>query len=152
MITEKKLKWYYGKALATAEASPDEETKVASLLIHQESGAVISEGFNGFIRDAEDSILPKTRPDKYDVMIHAECNMLCNAVQHGVSSRNCVVFCTLSPCVKCTRMLYQAGIRDIYIKNFYRDFEENQAMKDLELTVTTIGEFSRITLEPKRKT
>jgi hypothetical protein len=48
------------------------------------------------------------------------------------------------------RMLFQAGITEIYVENIYGDFQRNCSMKDLKLTVTTIGEFSRIDLEPKR--
>jgi dCMP deaminase len=151
MITEKKLNYYHARAVATAMASPDEQTKVGALLIHGESGAVISEGYNGFIRGADDDNLPKTRPDKYDYVIHAEVNLLCNAVMHGVSSNKCIIYCTISPCISCMRSLYQAGIKEIYVKGFYADFTKCSSMKDLKLTVTSIGEFSRIELEPKKE-
>ena len=151
MITEKRLNYYHTRALAVASGSPDEQTKVGALLIHGESGAVISEGYNGFIRGAQDEILPKTRPDKYEYMIHAETNLLCNAVRHGVSANKCVIYCTISPCVGCMRTLYQAGIKEIYVKGFYVDFTRCSSMKDLKLTVTSIGEFSRIELEPKKE-
>lgn len=150
MITEKKLKYYHTRALAAASASPDEQTKVGALLIHGESGAVIAEGYNGFIRGADDDNLPKTRPEKYDYMIHAETNLICNAVRHGISTNNCVMFCTISPCIKCMRMIYQAGIKEIYIKSFYTDYEQCASMNDLKILITNVGEFSKITLEPKR--
>jgi dCMP deaminase len=150
MITEKKLNHYHLRALATASASPDPSTKVGALLIHGESGAVIADGFNGFIRKANDERLPTTRPEKYDYIIHAETNLLCNAVRHGISTNNCVVYCTISPCIKCMRMLYQAGITEIYVKGFYSDFDRCSAMLDLSLFVTTQGEFSKIEIKPKR--
>lgn len=150
LITEKKLKYYHTRALATASASPDEQTKVGALLIHGESGAVIAEGYNGFIRGAPDDSLPKTRPEKYDYIIHAETNLICNAVRHGISTNNCVMFCTISPCIKCMRMICQTGIKEIYIKSFYTDYEQCSNMDDLKITVTNVGEFSKITLEPKR--
>lgn len=150
MITEKKLNYYHLRAVATASASPDPSTKVGALLVHGESGAVIAEGFNGFIRGAEDDKLPLTRPEKYDYIIHAETNLLCNAVLHGISTNNCVIYCTISPCVKCMRMLYQAGIKEVYVKGFYSDFAQCSSMLDLFLDVTTQGEFSRIEIKPKR--
>jgi dCMP deaminase len=148
MITEKKLSYYLTRAIATASASPDPSTKVGALLIHPESGAVIGEGYNGFIRGAPDHKIPTTRPEKYDYIIHAETNLLCNAVRHGISTYNCVIFCTISPCIKCMRMLYQAGIREVYVKGFYSDFDRCSSMLDLSLSVTTIGEFSKITIKP----
>lgn len=150
MITDKKLNYYHIRALATASASPDTSTKVGALLIHGESGAVIAEGYNGFIRGAQDDKLPMTRPEKYDYIIHAETNLLCNAVRHGVSTNKCVIYCTISPCIKCMRMLYQAGITEVYVKGFYSDFEQCSNMLDLSLSVTTQGEFSRIEIKPKR--
>lgn len=150
MITEKKLNYYHVRALATASASPDESTKVGALLIHGESGAVIAEGYNGYIRGAEDDKIPKTRPEKYDYTIHAEINLICNAVRHGVSADKCVIYCTISPCIKCMRTLYQSGITKVYVKGFYSDFDQCSNMLDLKLTVTSIGEFSMIQLEPKR--
>ena len=150
MITNKKLNYYHIRALATASASPDPSTKVAALLIHGESGAVICEGYNGFIRGAEDEKIPTTRPEKYDYIIHAETNLLCNAVRHGISTDKCLIYCTISPCVKCMRMLYQAGIKEIYVKGFYSDFEQCSNMLDLDLTVTNQDEFSRIEIKPKR--
>lgn len=150
MITEKKLKYYHTRAIATASASPDPSTKVGALLIHGESGAVIAEGYNGFVRGAEDDKLPTTRPEKYDYIIHAETNLLCNAVRHGISTSKCAMFCTISPCIKCMRMLYQAGITEVYVKGFYGDFEQSASMLDLSLSVTTQGEFSKIEIKPKR--
>jgi dCMP deaminase len=150
MISEKKLNYYHLRALATASASPDSSTKVGALLIHGESGAVIAEGYNGFIRGAPDDKLPNTRPEKYDYIIHAETNLLCNAVRHGISTNNCVLYCTISPCIRCVRMLYQAGIKEVYVKGFYADFDASVAMLDLDLSVTSLGEFSRIELKPKR--
>lgn len=151
MITDKKLNYYHIRALATASMSPDEQTKVGALLINKDSGAVIAEGYNGFIRGADDESLPKTRPEKYDYMIHAEMNLICNAVQHGVSTKDCVVYCTISPCIKCMRMLFQAGIKEIYVKSFYSDYQQCSTMKDLDIEVTNINEFSNIRLQPKRK-
>lgn len=150
MITEKKLRAYYRRALAVAEDSPDPSTKVSALLVHRESGAVLADGFNGFIRGAPDHKIPTTRPEKYDYIIHAEANLLCNAVRHGISTSNCVLFCTISPCIKCMRMIYQAGITEVYVKGFYSDFDQSVAMLDLDLSVTNLGDFNKIEVKPKR--
>lgn len=147
-ISEKKLSYYYERALASSKASPDPSTKVGALLIHGESGAVIAEGYNGFVRGAPDHKIPTTRPEKYDYIIHAETNLICNAARHGVSTDKCVIFCTISPCIRCMRMLYQAGITEVYVAGFYSDFQQCSSMLDLKLTVTTIGQFSKITVEP----
>ena len=122
-IKHSKLENYYQRALVVASSSPDQETKVGALLIKRESGAVVADGFNGFCRNAPDIKLPKTRPEKYEYIIHAENNLICNAVRHGIQTDNCVVFCTLSPCVQCLRFLWQCGIKEFYFKDKYKDFD-----------------------------
>lgn len=132
----KKLDNYYKQAVTIADMSPDEQTKVGALLINGKTGAVLGSGYNGFIRGACDHKLPKTRPDKYPYMVHAEANLLCNSARHGISTDDCFVFCTLSPCVNCLRLLYQAGISVVYFKDKYSDFDTNLNMLDIEISLT----------------
>lgn len=132
-VNKKKLDAYHAQAVAVASQSPDEQTKVGCLLVNGSTGAVLGSGFNGFVRKAPDENLPKTRPDKYKYIIHAETNMVYNCARHGVPTDNCFVYCTLSPCVNCLRALYQSGISVVYFKDKYRDFDENVQMKDLYL-------------------
>ena len=123
-------------AEVAAKRSHDAETKVGAVLINNESGAVINTGCNGFVRGADDSTLPNTRPDKYPYIMHAEQNLIANCARHGISMNNCMLVCTLSPCVTCMRLMFQCGITKIVVKNLYKDFEELQKMKDIEVTKT----------------
>jgi dCMP deaminase len=148
-ISEKKLQHYYTRALAIAQQSHDQQTKVAAILIDSKTGAVIAEGYNGFIRGANDSALPATRPEKYDYIIHAETNLICNAVRSGVKTGDNIIFCTLSPCIKCLRMLWQAGVSIFYFKDKYSDFEVSSNMLDIKIDLETVGEFFKITISPK---
>jgi dCMP deaminase len=145
----KKVENYYKQALAVAEMSPDAETQVGALLINSKTGAVLGSGFNGFIRGANDLNLPKTRPDKYPYMVHAETNMIYNCARHGISTDECFVFCTLSPCVNCCRALYQSGIRTVIFKDKYRDFDTQAKMQDLTWTLTDLGGFTIMELKPR---
>ncbi len=150
-MKRRKLEAYYARVDVIAANSPDKQTKVGAILIHGKTGAVISEGYNGFIRGAPDKHLPDTRPEKYKYMIHAETNLLCNAVRHGVSTDGCVVFCTISPCIHCLRMLYQAGIRVVYFKERYKDFDECADMGDLKISSYKEHGFHKISLSPRKK-
>ena len=152
LITEKKLKIYHDRAIVIASQSHDIDTKVAALLIDPKTLAVIAEGFNGFIRGGPDSSLPTSRPEKYNYIIHAETNLLCNAVRSGVRTDDCILYCTLSPCTKCIRMLWQAGISDFYFKDKYKDFDESKAMLDLDIKCTNVGAFYHLMIKPKNET
>jgi len=53
--------------------------------------------------------------------LHAEQNCLIQAAYHGVSVAGSVLYCTHLPCIICTKMLINAGIRKIYYKKGYPD-------------------------------
>ena len=150
-INEKKLDNYYKMALAVSYNSPDEQTKVGSILINKESGAVIANGYNGFIRGADDGNLPKVRPEKYDYIIHSEQNLIFNCARHGISTKNCAIFATLSPCQQCTRAIYQSGITTIYFKDKYRDFENQISLGDLIVDISEINGYTKLELKPNKK-
>lgn len=149
-VSEKNLNSWYKQAVAIAEQSPDSQTKVGSLLIQKNTKSVISQGFNGFIRGGPDNCLPKTRPEKYEFMIHSEANLIYNCVLNGITTKDCIVFCTLSPCSNCIRSLVQCGIRTVYFKDKYRDFDNCLAMKDIAITEKKTGEFYKITMEARK--
>lgn len=149
-ITTKKLEAYDGMARAVASSSHDQETKVGAILIHPDTGAILSTGYNGFIRGADDNNLPKTRPDKYPYMVHAETNLIFNCARHGISTDRGILYCTLSPCVGCARSIWQAGIKEVYFKEKYRDFDKNCGMLDLQIMLNQRDDgFYHMTLEPK---
>lgn len=150
-ITAKKLESWNRIAEAVALDSHDVHTQVGALLIHRTTGAVLSTGFNGHIRGANDNALPKTRPEKYPYMVHAEANLIYNCARHGISTDGCILYCTLSPCIGCVRSIWQSGINEVYFKELYRDFGKNCAMEDLNLKLTTpgLGGYYKLELEPK---
>lgn len=148
-VSDKKIKSYFRRVDAIRHDSHDKETKVGAILVHGESGATIAEGYNGFVRGAPDHLLPNIRPDKYKYMQHAEMNLLCNAARHGISTNNCFVVCTLSPCTSCIRMLYQAGISTIIYREAYCDINESINMGDLNITTRVVdNKYSIMTVSP----
>jgi dCMP deaminase len=51
--------------------------------------------------------------------LHAEQNAIIQAARHGVNIGDSVLYCTDSPCIICTKMLINAGIRKvIYLKGY----------------------------------
>jgi dCMP deaminase len=132
-----------------SQDSPDVETKVGAVLVHGTTGAILGSGLNGFIRGGPDFDLPKTRPDKHLYIIHAESNLLANCARHGISTDGCFIFCTLSPCINCARLLFQAGIGRVVFKDKYRDFDKNRDMLDLEFNLTEEHGYFILDLKPK---
>lgn len=131
-----KVQNYMDIATTIAQRSHDAETKVGAVLVNNSSGAIIATGFNGFVRGADDSILPNTRPDKYEYIVHAEQNLICNSAKHGISMNNCSLVCTLSPCKLCMRMLLNCGITKVIARDLYKDFNDILQMQDVKVTAT----------------
>lgn len=136
-----KMSFYMAMAEVAASRSHDSETKVGSILVKPDTGAVIATGCNGFVRGADDAALPNTRPDKYDYMVHSEMNLIANCARHGISTEGCFVVCTLTPCKVCMRMLWQCGITRVVCGARYRDFEEICKMLDIKVSVSDIEGF-----------
>ena len=145
----RKLNNYFKQAAVVAENSPDLQTKVGCLLINKRTGAVLAASYNGFIRGGPDDKLPKTRPDKYDYIIHAEQNAIYNCARHGINTSDCFLVVTLSPCINCARAAFQSGIDVIYFHEEYKDFQSQLDMDDLDIKLEKIDIFTKITLSTK---
>lgn len=131
MARPTKIQNYMDTAEVIAQRSHDAETKVGAIIVNNASGAIMATGYNGFVRGVNDALLPNTRPDKYEYILHAEQNLICNAGRHGICMDNTTMVCTLSPCKVCMRLLVNCGITKVVAKELYKDFEEILTMKDI---------------------
>jgi dCMP deaminase len=53
--------------------------------------------------------------------LHAEQNAVIQAALHGVSAKGSTLYCTNHPCVICAKMIINAGVVRIVIRNGYHD-------------------------------
>lgn len=53
--------------------------------------------------------------------LHAEQNAILQAAHHGVSIEGADLYCTNLPCIICTKMIINAGIRRVYYVDGYAD-------------------------------
>lgn len=53
--------------------------------------------------------------------LHAEQNAIIQAAIYGISVQGSVLYCTTFPCVICTKMLINAGVKRIYYLEGYPD-------------------------------
>lgn len=122
--------------------------KVASFRshdIHTQHGCVITDsnnrvlsiGYNGFPRGMDDKVLPTTRPEKYDWMIHAERNALSNCV---VRPDNGIAYVTGQCCNDCIMALWQEGISKVYMANYHGThlFDKKQK-ENFDAFISTTG-------------
>ena len=53
--------------------------------------------------------------------LHAEQNAIIQAARHGVNIDGATLYCTTMPCVICTKMLINAGIKKVVFSEGYAD-------------------------------
>jgi dCMP deaminase len=133
-----KNSYWMSIAEKVATRSHDTETQVGAILVKNDTGMVIASGHNGFVRGAPDKLLPTTRPEKYQYMVHAEENLLAHCARNGIKVDNCTLVITLSPCQKCLRLMWQAGITQVICRDIYRD--HTIALADLNIDQESTNE------------
>lgn len=121
--------YFMGIAFATSErCSCFSESKGAVLV---KDGRIISTGYNGAPSGITTCVdVGKCRKRSLGFghgeghgeckAVHAEANAILSAAKIGVSTDNCVLYCTHKPCEDCTKMLIQAGIRKVYYAKDYK--------------------------------
>jgi len=53
------------------------------------------------------------------ICAHAEENTIAQAANNGISTKNSILYCTHLPCIQCSKLLIQAGIKKILYKEDY---------------------------------
>jgi len=54
--------------------------------------------------------------------LHAEQNAILYAAKNGICTNDTTIYCTLSPCIMCSKIILTAGIkRVVYLKEYDRD-------------------------------
>jgi dCMP deaminase len=110
--------------------SLDSQTKHGCVITTKDH-TPIAFGYNSFIRNVDDSVLPNVRNEKYNVVIHAELNSLLNCCRSGHSTKGCIAYVTGLPCPHCIQSLFQSGVEEIvYDSNGLSKMLNNQETKD----------------------
>lgn len=91
---------------------------------------IISIGYNGPPKDTHncDEEWPETgcaRDSKgsCSLALHAEENAILFAVKNGANLKGATLYTTLSPCLPCARLIFSAGIKQVYFKNSYAEYK-----------------------------
>jgi len=71
--------------------------------------------------------------------LHAEQNAIIQAAYHGISITGSTLYCTNKPCVICSKMLINAGIRTIYYDEGYNDPLADQMLEEAGVEVLRLS-------------
>lgn len=110
-------KRYLRMAEIWAENSYCVRRRVGALIVREQM--IISDGFNGtpagFENVCEDEN-GKTKP----YVLHAEANAITKVARSNNSSEGATLYVTASPCLECSKLIIQAGIRRVVFHELYR--------------------------------
>lgn len=108
--------------------------KVGAIILKNDR--VVSVGYNGMPSGMDNvcEIDGVTRPE----VVHAEMNAIAFAAKNGVATDGCTMVITHSPCFECSKLLMQAGIKDVYYEKEYRLTESLDFLKSNNITVLRI--------------
>lgn len=147
---------YMKMAKIWATNSYAQRSKVGALIV--KDNMIISDGYNGtptgfenecetwapcttgctnlFDRDCEhckEHIL-QTKP----YVLHAEANAILKVAKSTQSSEGATLYVTLSPCLECSKLIIQAGIRKVVYSDEYRDISGLELLKRAGIEVKQI--------------
>lgn len=108
---------YLEMASVWARNSYCKRRQVGALIVKDRM--IISDGYNGtpsgFENVCEDEF-GVTKP----YVLHAEANAITKVAKSGNSSQDATLYVTASPCLECSKLIIQAGIKRVVYKDEYR--------------------------------
>ena len=111
-------KRYMKIAYIWAENSYCQRKKVGAIIVKDKM--IISDGYNGtpsgFENVCEDEE-GKTKP----YVLHAEANAITKVAKSNYSSKGATLYVTMSPCIECSKLVIQAGVRRVVFAEKYHD-------------------------------
>lgn len=91
--------------------------KVGALLVKDKM--IISDGYNGTPSGFENECEDEDNKTKTYVL-HAEANAITKVAKSGNSSQDATLYVTSSPCIECSKLIIQAGIKRVVFTENYR--------------------------------
>lgn len=119
MDTKQKLldQRYMRMARIWAENSYCERRKVGALLVKNKM--IISDGYNGTPSGFENKCEDENNVSK-PYVLHAEANAISKIARSHNSSDGATLYVTASPCIECSKLIIQAGIKRVVYGEEYR--------------------------------
>ena len=91
--------------------------QVGALLVKDRM--IISDGYNGTPSGFENICEDENGVTK-PYVLHAEANAITKVAKSGNSSQGATLYVTASPCLECSKLIIQSGIKRVVYKDEYR--------------------------------
>ena len=110
-------KRYLAMAKIWSENSYCERRKVGALIVKDKM--IISDGYNGTPSGMNNKCEDENETTKACVL-HAEANAITKVAKSGNSSDGATLYVTTSPCMECSKLIIQSGIKRVVFSEKYR--------------------------------
>lgn len=129
---------YMRMAFIWSENSYCKRRKVGALLVKDKM--IISDGYNGTPSGFE-NICEDDRNVTKPYVLHAEANAITKIARSNNSSEGATLYVTSSPCIECTKLIIQAGIKRVVYADTYRLSDGVELLKkaDIEMVVVEVS-------------
>ena len=107
---------YLEMAEVWAQNSYCKRRKVGALLV--KNRMIISDGYNGTPSGFENVCEEDGVTKPY--VLHAEANAITKVAKSGNSSEGATLYVTASPCLECSKLIIQSGIKRVVYRDEYR--------------------------------
>jgi dCMP deaminase len=91
----------------------------------------------GCLREAES--IPSGTRHELCRGLHAEQNVIVQAANHGIAIDGATIYCTNKPCVICSKMIINAGIKKIVYDEGYNDPLADQMLVEAGLEIVRLN-------------
>jgi dCMP deaminase len=109
---------YLKMALIWAQNSYCKRRQVGALLVKDKM--IISDGYNGTPSGFENNCEDENNTT-FPYVLHAEANAITKVAKSNNSSEGATLYVTSSPCLECSKLIIQAGIkRVVYCDNYHK--------------------------------
>ena len=135
---QKKRDYLYMRMARTwAENSYCVRRKVGALLVKDQM--IISDGYNGTPSGFENICEDENNVSK-PYVLHAEANALTKVARSYNSSNGATLYVTASPCLECSKLIIQSGIKRVVYGEEYRIMDGVELLKRAGIEVEHLKE------------
>lgn len=120
-----------------AENSYCKRRKVGALLVKNKM--IISDGYNGTPSGFENNCEDENNVSK-PYVLHAEANAITKIARSHNCSEGATLYVTASPCMECSKLIIQAGIKRVVYGETYRIMDGVELLERAGIQVDFLGD------------
>lgn len=128
-------KRYLKMALIWAENSYCKRRQVGALIVKDKM--IISDGYNGTPAGFENVCEDENNITK-PYVLHAEANAITKVAKSNNSSEDSTLYVTTSPCMECSKLIIQSGIKRVVYCNRYHNTDGLEILKRAGIEIVYI--------------